>query len=385
MTVSATRVQPTQPAGDARPGRRARFHRLAVAGIEPLTADAAAITFAVPAGLAGEYAFRAGQHVTVDCPLDAQRRNYSLCGAAPRAGEPPRLRIGVKRVPGGVFSGYALTELAVGDTLGVMTPHGGFTAPRRPAGSVAPRRHVAVAAGSGITPVLSIVATLLRDEPADTVTVLYGNRTAADVMFIDELADLKDRYPGRLELIHTFSREDHDVPLRRGRADAAKVAALLAGGLDAAEVDHWYLCGPRPMIESVGELLAGSGVPAGCVHFELFHTSDVPPPAPVAEPAAGTVAGTVTFTLDGRTGTAASHTEPGGAREPVLTSVLRARPDAPFACRGGVCGTCRAHLLDGAVVMDRNFALEDDEVAAGYRLTCQSRPGTASVTVDYDR
>ncbi|GAB3483818.1 1,2-phenylacetyl-CoA epoxidase subunit PaaE [Nocardiopsis coralliicola] len=369
-----------------RPRRRGVFHPLAVASVEPLTGDAVAITFAVPAELAEEFRFVHGQHVTVRRPAGAGggggeapeaagsagevRRNYSVCSRAPDG----PLRIAVKRLPGGAFSTWATEELRAGDVLDVMPPLGRFTAP--PAGGTA-RQHVAVAAGSGITPVLSLVATVLRDEPESTFALVYANRSARDVMFAEELADLKDTYPDRFQLLHVLSRETGDAPLTSGRIDGGKRAELLGATAPDPAAAHWYLCGPYELVQEFRTDLAGRGVPADRVHFELFHVEDVPPPrragGPPPEPSG------LTFTLDGRTTEA-----PADPDDPLLTSALRARADAPYACRGGVCGTCRALLREGTVDMPRNFALEPAELAAGYVLTCQSRPTSPHVTVDYD-
>ncbi|SFE35385.1 1,2-phenylacetyl-CoA epoxidase subunit PaaE [Blastococcus tunisiensis] len=351
--------------------RRPRFHPLRVAAVERLTDDAVAVTFDVPPELAEDFAFGPGQALTlrrVDGERD-ERRSYSICapmGAAPR--------VGVREVPGGFFSSYLVHEVQPGEEIEVLPPSGTFTADLS-----VPGDHVFVVAGSGITPALSLAGTVLRDGES-TVTVFYGNRRTNTVMFADELADLKDRYGTRLQLVHVLSREPRDAELTSGRLDGDRLRTLVDNLVDAPNVDHWWLCGPHGMVSDARELLAELGVPAAKVHQELFYVDDVPP-----EPVRGdeeTVDGPsaqVTVVLDGRTTTLAL---PRGM--PVLDSAQKVRGDLPFACKGGVCGTCRARVTDGEVTMRRNYALEAAEVAAGYVLTCQSLPVSESVTVDYD-
>ncbi|WP_346618873.1 1,2-phenylacetyl-CoA epoxidase subunit PaaE [Blastococcus montanus] len=355
----------------APPRRRPQFHPLTVAGVERLTDDAVAVTFDVPPELADDYAFRPGQALTlrrIDGDRD-ERRSYSICapmGAAPR--------VGVREVPGGFFSSYLVHEVQPGDEIDVLPPSGTFTADLSQPGD-----HVFVVAGSGITPALSLAGTVLRDG-VSTVTVFYGNRRTNTVMFADELADLKDRYGARLQLVHVLSREQRDAELTSGRLDGDRLRTLVDNLVDAPHVDHWWLCGPHGMVQDARELLAGLGVPAEKVHQELFYVDDVPP-----EPVRGdeeTVDGPsaqVTVVLDGRTTTLALPRD-----EPVLDSAQKVRGDLPFACKGGVCGTCRARVTDGEVTMRRNYALEPGEVEAGYVLTCQSLPVSDAVTVDYD-
>lgn len=366
---------------DVRPGdrtgrRHGTFHALRVAQVERLTDDAVAITFEVPKELRADYAFTQGQHLTVRTEVDGVevRRNYSICAPATSG----RLRIGVKRLAGGVFSGHATSALRVGDVVDVMTPTGRFFTPLDPAHA---KHYCAVAAGSGITPVLSIVTTVLEVEPASTVTLVYGNRTTASVMFLEELADLKDRYPTRFRLVNVLSREPQEIELFSGRIDADKLRRLLATVVPPATVDEWFLCGPFAMVEQARAVLGEHGVAATTVHTELFHVDGEAPRQSVAvddERAEGS--STVTVTLDGRASTV--QVPRSGVR--VLDAVLAVRTDAPYACKGGVCGTCRAKLLTGEVAMERNYALEADEVAAGFVLACQSHPVTDEVTLDFD-
>lgn len=367
------------PAAPARPRRHSVVHRLRVREVERLTDDSVAVTFAVPPELAAEYDFAAGQHVNVALPAelappqdDGARRSYSICTPAGSG----VLRIGVKRLPDGVFSQHCLDVLAPGDELDVMTPAGRFTPTIDPASA---RHHAAIAAGSGITPILSIVATVLRAEPRSRFTVVYGNRSTATTMFLDELAELKDRWPDRLHVVHVFSREPRAVRVLSGRLDRERLVALFETIVPAATVDEWYLCGPYELVRGTRALLAERAVPSAHVHTELFHVGDVPPPALRERPEAARGC-EVSASLDGRR----SVVRLDDPDETVLEAVLRVRNDAPFACRGGVCGTCRAKLLTGEVTMERRYALEDDEIAAGYVLTCQSHPTTAELAVDYD-
>jgi ring-1,2-phenylacetyl-CoA epoxidase subunit PaaE len=354
-----------------RPRLRGEFHTLTVADVTRLCADAVAITFDVPADVASAYAFRAGQSLTVRRLVDGrdERRSYSIC--APEGASP---RIGVREVPGGLFSTWLVRQVRPGDAIEVGTPTGNFS----PDPDV-PGHHVLIAAGSGITPMLSIAATVLR-HPATTVTLLYGNRRTDTVMFADELADLKDRYLDRLELVHVLSREPREADLFTGRLDADKLAALRPVLGDVAQVDHWWLCGPFDMVTTVREQLRKDGVPAERIHQELFFVDDVPP-TPVRHEDAPVDGDTsdVTIVLDGRSTTVALPRD-----VPVLDAAQRTRPDLPFACKGGVCGTCRAKVTEGKVHMRRNFALEESEVDEGFVLTCQSLPVSESVVVDYD-
>jgi ring-1,2-phenylacetyl-CoA epoxidase subunit PaaE len=347
--------------------RRQRFQPLRVSTVERLCEDAVAVTFAVPAELAEDYHFAPGQSLTLR--RGAERRSYSIC-AAPGA----PLRIAVREVADGLFSRWLVREVRPGDEVDVAPPTGTFS-PRDTSG-----HHVLVAAGSGITPVLSIAHAVLAD-PAGSVTLLYGNRRTDTVMFADELADLKDTHTARLELVHVLSREAREVELHTGRLDPVKLRQLLATVLDAASVDHWWLCGPYEMVVGIRQVLTAAGVPAERVHTELFYVEDVPPePARHDDPVPAGLTSTVTVVLDGRSSELALPRD-----VPVLDAAQRHRPDLPFACKGGVCGTCRAKVTAGEVRMRRNFALEQSEVDAGFVLTCQSLPVTDAVTVDYDR
>jgi ring-1,2-phenylacetyl-CoA epoxidase subunit PaaE len=361
--------------------RRPTFHPLPVSAIDRLTDDALAITFTVPERLREAYAFQAGQHVTVrrldPATGEDVRRSYSICSTPAELAQRGRLRIGVKEISGGAFSRFAATELAAGDEVDVMPPLGHFTTMVDPTRT---RRYAGIAAGSGITPVLSLIATVLAVEPGSTFTLLYGNRYVRSVMFADELADLKDRWPARLQIAHVLSREPGDAALLSGRIDADRLPRLLDVFVPG-HVDEWFLCGPYDMVLDARAVLTQRGVPEGAVRTELFHTptgagSSAPAPAP-APAGGGEVA--VTMTLDGRESRFAM-----GRGERVLDAALRVRSELPYSCRGGVCSTCRARLVDGEVTMANNWALEPEEIAAGYVLTCQSSPVTDHLTVDYD-
>jgi len=325
------------------------------------------VTFDVPPALAGRFAFAPGQSLTVR--RGDQRRSYSICAAR---GRPPR--IGVREVAGGAVSGWLVHQVRAGDVIDVQAPSGSFTPDLD-----TPGHHVLIAAGSGITPVLSIAGSVLAAQGSSAVTLLYGNRRSDSVMFADEIADLKDAYPERICLVHVLSREPQEVELFNGRLDAAKLRALLPVTVDVPAVDHWWLCGPFGMVEDAIGLLTELGVPRGRIHRELFYVEDEPPEqATHAEAPAGPGA-EVTVLLDGRSSTA---TVPAGTA--ILDGAQRVRPDLPFACKGGVCGTCRARLVSGQVTMRRNYALEQEELDAGYILTCQSVPASEQITVDYD-
>ncbi|QLQ38893.1 1,2-phenylacetyl-CoA epoxidase subunit PaaE [Micromonospora robiginosa] len=364
--------------------RRPVFHPLPVAAVDRLTDDSVSITFAVPEELRETFAFRAGQHLTVRRPAvaddpeaDEARRSYSISSTPDELARHGRLRIGVREVPGGAFSAYACGALRGGDTVEVLPPLGHFTSAFAPDRV---RRYGAVVAGSGITPVLGLAATALAVEPASTFTLVYGNRTANTVMFAEELADLKDRYPTRLHLVHVLSREMGESPLLSGRIDADRLTRLLDTVVPGDEIEEWFLCGPYGMVEDAKAVLAARGLPDKAVHTELFHVDSAAEPARRPVERTGDGSGTeVTLVLDGRS---SSFTM--GRDERVLDAALRVRSELPYACKGGVCSTCRARVVEGEVTMARNYALEPDEVAAGYVLTCQSSPITDRLTVDYD-
>lgn len=351
----------------------ARFHALPVAAVDRLTDDSVALTFTVPPELAEEYRHAPGQHLALRRRADGTeiRRTYSICSPAPHGEAPRQLRVGVRLVEGGAFSTYALKEINVGDEVEVMTPAGRFTL------APAPGLYAAIVGGSGITPVLSIVSTLLAREPAARFCLIRSDRTAASTMFLDEVADLKDRYPERLHLVTVLSREEQQAGLPSGRLDRERLTGLLPALLPVAEVAGWFLCGPFGLVQGAERALKELGVARTRIHEEIFHVDAGTPTAPTTPAPAHS---TVTARLDGRGGT-----WPVQDGESLLETVLRNRPDAPYACKGGVCGTCRAFLVSGEVRMDRNFALEPEETEAGYVLACQSHPATEKVELDFDR
>ena len=347
------------------------FHPLTVAAVERVCDDAAAVTFDVPADLRDAYAFAAGQSLTLRRTIDGveQRRSYSICAPV---GERPR--VGVREIPDGLFSRWLVRDVRPGDRIDVQTPTGRFRADPAAGG-----RHLCVAAGSGITPMLSIASSVLDGHPDATVTLLYGNRSTGTVMFAEELADLKDRFGPRFELVHVLSREPRDVELLSGRLDGDRLRRLLELLVPVPALDHAWLCGPYELVEQARAVLTGLGLPEDRVHRELFFV-DAPPPAPVrADAVAAGITSEVTLTIDGRSSTAALPRD-----RSILDGAQAVRSDLPFACKGGVCGTCRALLCSGEVDMRRNYALEKGELAAGFVLTCQSFPVSDAVTVDYD-
>lgn len=351
-------------------GARAVFHTLTVASIEPLTDDSAAVTFEVPDDLRGDFDFGAGQSLTVRRMIDGQehRRSYSICAPV---GQRPR--IGVRQIPDGLFSSWLVHDVRPGDQIEVQTPTGSFRADPGGGG-----RHLCIAAGSGITPMISIASSVLG-HPDAQVTMLYGNRTSGSVMFAEELADLKNRFGSRFDLVHVLSREPRDVELFSGRLEADRLRRILSALVPVQDVDHVWLCGPFGLIADARQVLAEVGVDPAKVHFELFYVDEPPPELHRADAIVSGVTSDVTIVLDGRTTTA-----PMPRDLSVLDGAAATRNDLPFACKGGVCGTCRAKVTDGEVDMRRNYALEDVEVDAGFVLTCQSRPVSESVTVDFD-
>ena len=353
-----------------------KFHRLPIASVVRETRDAIAITFDVPQTLRDLFRFEAGQHLTLRADIGGEdvRRSYSICAAV---GEP--LRIAVKRTPGGVFSAWANDALRAGGALDVMPPMGHFSV----AGDAQAAHHyLGVAAGSGITPLLSIIATALATEPRSRFTLIYGNRSSASVMFRDELAALKDRYLERFNLVHVLSREAQDIELLHGRIDRTKADALFERWVPLAGVDFAFICGPEGMMEAVRESLIAHGLPQDRIRIERFAAS-IPKHTHVARPlpVAAQSECEVNVIIDGAQ--RSFLLEKG--RENIIDAGLRNGVELPFSCKGGVCSTCRCRLVDGEVDMDVNFALEDYEVARGFILACQSYPVTDRVTVDFDQ
>jgi ring-1,2-phenylacetyl-CoA epoxidase subunit PaaE len=348
----------------------ATFHTLTVTDVEQLTDDAAAVTFDLPDELRDVFDFAAGQSLTLRRTVAGveQRRSYSICAPA---GSAPR--IGVREVPDGLFSTWLVRDVRPGDRVEVLPPTGSFRADPAQGG-----RHLCIAAGSGITPMLSIMATVLGN-PDARVTLLYGNRTTSSVMFAEELADLKDAHHDRLDLVHVLSREPRDVELFSGRLDGDRLRDLLTLVVPVGDMDHVWLCGPFGMLTEARAVLAELGVPAERVHFELFWVDEPPPELRHPDRVVDGATSAVTVILDGRSTTSAMSQD-----KRLLDAAQEVRADLPFACKGGVCGTCRAKVCAGEVDMVRNYALEPEEVAAGFVLTCQTYPVSDEVTVDFD-
>lgn len=358
-----------------------RIHELRIAEIRREAPDAVAVRFDLPPELAADYAYAAGQYLTLCRQFGGEelRRCYSLCRRPGGQG----LWVGVREEQGGRFSGWLNREAKAGDTVQVMTPDGRFTLKPDPAAP--PREVLCVVAGSGITPVLAILETLLAEEPQSSATLIYANRDSAHIMFREQVEDLKDRYLDRFRVFHILSREPTEVDLLDGRLDSAKCEAFFGkgGATPARNFDLAYLCGPEAMMDLVADALAGYGLDPANIRRELFLNADSPrpsdahrpPPAPTPEGAE------VTVILDQRRRTFVFDP----AQPSILDAARAMGADVPYACKAGVCATCRAHLAEGEVTMARNQALDADELARGFILTCQSRPKSGRVVVDYDR
>jgi ring-1,2-phenylacetyl-CoA epoxidase subunit PaaE len=362
----------------------ARFHELPIARVSSEAAGAVAVTLAVPPEQRAAFAFEPGQFLTVRATIDGQdvRRSYSISSPRSlyrRAGE---LTLGIRPVEGGVFSNWAASALKAGDTLKVMAPDGRFTVHK-------PRavHRVGFAAGSGITPILSVMASTLEESPDSKFTLVYGNRRMGSVMFNEALQDLKDRYASRLTLIHILSRQAQEVPLLEGRIDGDKVRELIGTLLPVASMDEVFICGPEAMIEATEKALLDAGVRPDRVHTERFTSPTLEALSPgqrqavvLGHPAVRTVGDVaLTVVLDGK-----PHELRMNREERVLDVALNAGLDLPWSCRGGVCCTCRAKVLEGAVAMEKNFTLEPWETDKGFVLSCQARPTTDRVVVSYD-
>lgn len=359
--------------------RRAQFHELEILSVRSLTADSIEVTFGVPTDLADDYAYLPGQYVALRANVDGHevRRSYSIC----RPPQPGSISVGIKRDLGGLFSVWAHENLRAGVRLEVMSPEGGFTS-KLP--DLAHAHLVGIAAGSGITPLMALAAHVLASSDTARFSLIYTNRATQDVMFLEELADLKDRYPARLALHHVLSREQRAAPLLSGRIDATRLETILDTLVRPETVTEWFLCGPFELVALCRDTLQARGVPASEIRFELFTTDADSPRTDRGRPVQtreGEPTVQIEFTLDGLSSRVES---PVAANEAILDAALRVRGDVPFACAGGVCGTCRARLVSGSVRMTENYALEPDELERGYVLTCQSHPTSERIVVDYD-
>jgi ring-1,2-phenylacetyl-CoA epoxidase subunit PaaE len=348
------------------------YHPLRVTEVAPLTGEAVALTLDVPDDLAPSFRYLPGQHMVVRAIIDGVdvRRSYSICANANSG----KLRIGIKRLAGGVFSTWATTVLKPGDTLEVMPPIGDFVIECDP---TAHKHRCAIVAGSGITPVLSLVSTSLESEPESRWTVIFGNRRAGSVMFLDELEGLKDRYRDRLHLIHVLSQEE-TVPILSGRIDRDRLEALFSNLVNFGSVDEWFLCGPTEMVNVARTFIEGHGVDPSVVHDEQFFAA--PPTRPLVHEDETTGSVILTFTLEGRSSTVRMNPE-----QTILDAALAVRSELPFSCRGGMCATCKAKVLDGEIRMDKNWALVDADLEQGFALTCQAHPLGERIVVDFDQ
>ncbi len=353
-----------------------RFHRLAIADVRRETAEAVSIAFSVPEDLRADFAFTSGQYLTLRTTVDGEeiRRSYSICSGL----DDGELRVAIKRLEGGLFSCFANENLRPGDTIEVMPPMGRFGIAPDPA---AARTYVGFAAGSGITPILSIIKSVLAREPRSRFVLFYGNRSSSSIIFKEAIEDLKDRFVERLAVHHILSREAQDVALLNGRLGRDKVQALMRTTGEISAVDHVFVCGPSAMIEEVTGTLKDLGVSPERIHVEVFAPAaeSASRPRPPASRAAEATGAKLSLRLDGVTHTFAMRPD-----ETVLDAALRQGFDLPYSCRGGMCCTCRARLVDGQATMDQNFSLEPWEVAAGFVLTCQCRPTSPALAVDFD-
>ena len=354
------------------------FHQLTVTRVTSETADGAAITLAVPPELREAFAFKPGQFLTLRASIDGvpQRRSYSICSSTSRYARDGELEVGIKRVDGGVFSTWATTQLKVGDTLDVMPPDGRFT-PRQP-GAV---HRAGFAAGSGITPMLAIITCTLEGDVGSSFTLVYGNQRVSSIMFSEQLQDLKDRFAARFTLMHVLSRQPQEVALFNGRLDMAKVSQLLQVSLPATSIGEAFICGPAGMMGDTERALLEAGIAKERIHCERFLADGAIAMTPTARKPEEARTADVhrDVVMDGKT-----HHFGMSAEDHVLDIALEGGLDLPYSCRGGVCCTCRAKVMEGRVQMDRNYTLEQWEIDKGFVLTCQSRPLTPRVVISYD-
>src|SRR6202140_2256820 len=352
-----------------------KFHRLAVNDRRRESADAISLTFAIPPALADDYSFSPGQYLTLRTTMDAEevRRSYSIC-SGPDDGE---LRIAVKKVDGGAFSSWAADELKCGDQLDVMTPTGRFGVAPAPDQA---RTYVGFAAGRGIPPILSITKGVRAREPLSRFFLFYGNRSTSGMLFREALEELKDRFIQRFSLFHVISGEEQDIPILHGRLDGEKVRVLLRSLVPAASVDHVFVCGPTGMSEDIEATCRDIGIAADKIHVERFVSGLGGKPRPkTIVPVTAPPKAHAALIIDGK-----RPEGPVADGEAILDAGLRAGRVSPFACKGGMCSPCRAKLVEGTAQMEVNYSLEPWELEKGFILTCQARPTTDKVVVDYD-
>jgi ring-1,2-phenylacetyl-CoA epoxidase subunit PaaE len=357
------------------------FHSLFVKRVEALIADAAQITFAIPPDLRDAFEFKPGQFLTLRAQINGEsvRRSYSICSTPALLEHSQEICVGIKRVDGGVFSTWATKQLQAGDQIDVMPPDGRFVIKQPDA-----KMRLGIAAGSGITPILSIASHTLDTEPSSRFTLVYGNQRTNTIMFSEALQDLKDRYPGRLQLIHILSRQATELPLSHGRIDAAKIKELTRSLIDPKAIDEAFICGPEAMIEAAEAALQTAGIAKETIHSERFATASTTKsiaPRAINTPASSlkSLKYSLEVILDGKTNAMQL-----GDDNTVLDVALEAGLDLPYACKGGVCCTCRAKVIEGKVSMDKNYTLEQWEIDKGFVLTCQARCQTAKVVVSFD-
>lgn len=356
-----------------------QFHRLTVRDVRPETADSISVAFEVPLVLRDAYRFRQGQFLTLRQILDGEdvRRSYSVCVGVPEYEARGELRVAIKRVAGGRFSNWANQSLKAGTEIDVMTPDGRFFTELDASQA---RHYAGFAGGSGITPMLSLIKTLLAAEPRSRFTLVYGNRTVNTIMFLETLEELKNVYMDRLRLVHVLSDEPQEVELLSGLLDASRCGELMRTVLTAAAIDEAFICGPAPMMDAAEAALLEAGVPRARIHIERFGTpapAAAPPPPPLADDAPSA---RVIVIVDGKE----RHLRVPFDGQAILDAGLAAGADLPYACKGGVCCTCRARVLEGEVRMDKNYTLEPGEIAQGFVLTCQAHPVSERVVVSYD-
>ena len=352
-----------------------QFHSLKVTDLHRETEGCVSVAFEVPAALQTQFHFASGQYLTFKTTIDGEeiRRSYSLC-SAPQENE---WRVAIKQIPNGKFSSFANETLQIGDTLEVMAPMGNFKFEPNPD---AQNHYVLFAAGSGVTPIFSILKTILNAEPLSSVTLFYGNKGFAEVIFREELEALKNRFLNRMNLVHVFSRENIGVPLLKGRIDAARTKDLLNAFLKNQTVNGAYICGPQDMILAVKDELSTFGVDAKDIHFELFHAAPIAKAAEAKQDNIPAFESHIELIMDGEvTDFYLSSDGP-----TILDAAYKAGADAPFACKGGVCCTCKAKVLRGEVSMDVNYALTPEEVEQGYVLTCQAHPKSNDILISFD-
>lgn len=354
-----------------------KFHPLTVSGVKQEARDTIVVTFAVPTELQDAYHYTQGQHLTLRAAIGDEdvRRSYSICSAV----QENSLRVAIKRTPGGVFSTWANDTLKPGAVLDVMPPMGHFNAPLSPDNH---KHYLAFAAGSGITPMLSIIKTTLLTEPHSSFTLFYGNRASSSVIFKEELADLKDTYLGRFKLVYVMSREQQDIDLFNGRITREKCEQFFKSWISLQDIDLAYICGPEQMMHDVSDALQAGGMAKDKIKIELFAAS-VPKRDHVAHvrPIIGNQESEVTLIIDGAHISFTMEKD----KESVLDAALKQGIDMRYSCKSGVCSTCRCKVTEGKVDMDANYALEDYEVARGFALSCQSFPSSDKVVIDFDQ